>query len=108
MTVMTVDRLITDELTGAQRRVLRGRAHSLKPVVIVGRQGLTETVAREIDSALDYHELIKVRVEGERDERSSMANRIEQELGCSAVGAVGKVLVLYRQQEDEAKRRVEI
>ena len=97
---------MTEQLTGAQRRSLRGQAHSLKPVVIIGRHGLTETVAREIDLALDHHELIKVRVEGERDERSSVSTQIEQDLRCTTVGSVGKVLVLFRQQEDESKRRI--
>ncbi len=96
------------ELSGAQRRSLRGQAHGLKPVVIVGRHGLTDTVAHEIDQALDHHELIKIRVEGERDERSVISQKIEESLDCATVGAVGKVLVLFRQQDDESKRRIRI
>ena len=105
---LSATRMTAAELTGAQRRSLRGLAHGLKPVVIVGRSGLTPTVSREVDLALDHHELIKVRIEGERDERARVADELEKKLACQTVGSIGKVLVLFRQHDDVAKRKIKV
>ena len=53
-----------------QRRYLKGLAHPLKPVVMIGNAGLTENVLAEIENALAYHELIKVRVSGQENNSS--------------------------------------
>ena len=49
-----------EELSGAQRKHLRGLAHHVKPVVHVGKNGVTDPVLQEVEEALDSHELIKV------------------------------------------------
>ena len=49
-------------LTTKQKQYLKGLAHNLKPVVMLGQHGLTEGVLAEIDAALNHHELIKVKV----------------------------------------------
>ena len=54
-----------------QRRYLKGLAHPLKPVVMVGNAGLSEAVLAEIENALAYHELIKVRVSGQKKQSAS-------------------------------------
>jgi putative YhbY family RNA-binding protein len=73
------------------------KAHALHPVVIVGHNGLTDAVMREIDASLRAHELIKVRVVGDdRLARSAALDRICAELDAAAVQQVGKLLVLWR------------
>jgi len=85
------------ELTSAERRALRARAHALDPVVIVGGAGLTAGVAREIDRALAAHELVKIRVPAaDRDERDTLLGRICDELAAAPVQHIGKILVVYR------------
>lgn len=84
-------------LTSQARSALRGAAHSLRPVVLVGDQGLTPAVLKEIDLALNAHELIKVRAGSqEREERNEMLAQICEELGCAPVHHLGKTLILYR------------
>jgi RNA-binding protein len=95
-------------LTGAQRKWLRGQAHALKPVVQLGRQGLSESALRQIDAALDAHELIKVQAAVPRDEKSAMAESLSQRLGTEVAGVVGHVFILYREHPDPEKRRIEI
>jgi RNA-binding protein len=95
-------------LTGAQRKHLRGQAHALKPLVRIGKQGLTEGALHEIDAALDSHELIKVHGTGSKEEKQELARRIEQETGAAAVGQIGHVIILYREQADPEKRRIEV
>lgn len=95
-------------LKGSQRKWLRGQAHSLKPVVQIGRNGLSEGTLREIDLALDNHELIKVQAVAPKDEKQEMARQIEEELGAEAVGLIGHILILYREHEDPEERRFEL
>jgi RNA-binding protein len=95
-------------LTGAQRKYLRGQAHSLKPLVRIGKQGLTEGALKEIDAALDIHELIKVHAPGTKEEKQDLTRRVEEKTGAAAVGMIGHVIILYREQPDPEKRRVEI
>jgi RNA-binding protein len=96
------------KLTGAQRKYLRGLAHSLKPLVRIGKQGLTEGALHEIDAAVDSHELIKVHAPGTKEEKQDLAQRMEEATGAAAVGMIGHVIILYREQPDPEKRRIEI
>ena len=95
-------------LTGAARTYLRGRAHGLKPAVHLGKEGLTEGVASSIDVSLDAHELIKVRLAADRDDRKQLAAAIEERLRCECVGMVGRMAIFYRQHEDPEKRKIEL
>jgi RNA-binding protein len=95
------------KLTGAQRKWLRGQAHSLRPLVRLGKQGLTEGVVREIDAVLDSHELVKVQGQGKAENRE-LTERLETELGAEVVGLIGHVLILFREQADPELRRFEI
>ena len=91
-------------LTPAERQSLKGRAHALDPVVIVGEAGLTDGVLAEIDRSLSAHALIKVRVTGDdRDARLAMRDRVVDALGAAPVQTIGKLLVFYRPKPpDEA------
>ena len=85
------------ELTAVERTYLKGLAHSLNPVVMIGNNGLTDPVIREIAINLDAHELIKVRVLGDdRDARVAMYEQICNDLSAAPVQHIGKLLVLYR------------
>jgi putative YhbY family RNA-binding protein len=85
------------ELTSAQRRALKAEAHPLKPVVIIGQHGLSETVIAETDRALAAHGLIKVRILDEvRDDRNAMLDALCSATASAAVQHIGKTLVLWR------------
>lgn len=84
-------------LTSQARSALKGAAHSLRPVVLIGDQGLSAAVLKEIDLALGAHELIKVKAASqEREQRNEILEQICQQLGCAAVSHLGKTLILYR------------
>lgn len=92
------------ELTPAQRREHRANAHHLSPVVLIGADGLTPGVKKEIDAALNAHGLIKVRVFGDdRAQRESMYQLLCDELGAAPIQHIGKLLVLWRPVADKAK-----
>ncbi|MCC6609407.1 MAG: YhbY family RNA-binding protein [Burkholderiales bacterium] len=85
-------------LTPAQRQALKGRAHRLAPVVLIGAGGLTAAVSAEIERALAAHELIKIRVAGEgRAERDALLAEICERSGSAPVQHIGKTLVVYRE-----------
>jgi putative YhbY family RNA-binding protein len=92
------------ELTPKQRQQLKGAAHRLDPVVLLGASGLTDAVVKEIDRALTAHELIKVRVPGDdRVERDDIFRAVAERLGAARVQMIGKLFVLFRPRPDEAK-----
>ncbi len=95
-------------LSGAQRKYLRGLAHHLKPVVHVGRNGVTDPVLQEIAEALDHHELIKVKLADPQGRKKELAEELAGRSGGAWVGLVGNVVTLYRQHPDPEKRRVEV
>jgi RNA-binding protein len=84
-------------LSPARRRELKGRAHKLDPVVIVGGDGLSAAVIAEIDRSLKSHELIKVRVNADRHGREATLEEICAKTGALPVQHIGKVLVLFRE-----------
>ena len=94
------------KLSGAQRKHLRGVAHGYKPLVQIGKEGLTDNVLRTIDEAITAHELIKVKLTAERDEREQLIPIIEDRHGCECVGAIGRIAILYRENPDPEKRRI--
>jgi RNA-binding protein len=83
-------------ITDKQRRHLKGLAHHLNPVVIVGQNGLSENVLNEIAITLETHELIKVRLNAaDRQERNEMIERICSESGAELIQSIGHVGVFY-------------
>jgi RNA-binding protein len=94
-------------LSEPQKRALKAQAHHLKPVVIVGQQGLTEAVLNEIALALDHHELIKVKINaGERQERDAMIQAITKDCQAIIIHRIGHVAIFYRR--NEKKPRIEL
>jgi RNA-binding protein len=85
------------QLTPAQRKDKRADAHHLDPVVMIGGEGLTPAVRKEIDAALSAHGLIKVRVfSDDRAAREAMLAALSEELGAAPIQHIGKLLVLWR------------
>jgi RNA-binding protein len=85
------------KLTTKQIAHLRGMAHSLSPVVMIGNNGLTENVLKEIELNLNAHELIKIQVAGdEKAARVEIYTEICAKSNAIAVHHIGKQLVIYR------------
>ncbi len=91
-------------LNVAQKKVLRRLGHPLKPTAMIGGSGLTESVIKEIEQALDHHELIKVRVRpGDRKVRDEIIEEISTQTGAELVQRIGNVAVFFRQNEKESR-----
>ena len=87
-------------LTPAQRKELKGRAHDLDPIVMIGAKGLTDEVVKEVELALKARELIKVRAPAlDRDARQVAYQALCERTGAEGVQHIGKVFVLYRRRD---------
>jgi RNA-binding protein len=85
------------ELTDKQLRHLKGLAHSLKPVILMGNSGLTDAVVAETDRALGDHELIKVRLPGvDREQRDAALKTLAERTNSAFVTRIGHIAVLFR------------
>lgn len=92
------------ELNEPQKRYLRGLAHHIKPVVLMGARGLTANVLAEIERALEDHELVKVKLNpGDREQRTLDVTRIREETGAKLVQRVGNIACLYRRHPEKPK-----
>lgn len=89
-------------ITPTQKRHLRGLAHPLKPVVLMGAKGLTDAVLAEIDLALEHHELIKVKVTAEdREAREATIAEIARRTHAALVQRLGHTATLYRRNAEK-------
>jgi RNA-binding protein len=89
------------KLSNKQKQFLKGLAHPLKPIVQIGSNGLTEGVVAEIDNALNFHELIKVKVPtDDREEKSLIMDAIVRETKSEKLQVIGHTLILYRPSEE--------
>jgi putative YhbY family RNA-binding protein len=92
------------ELSPIERKALKAEAHGLDPVVLIGNEGLTPAVLREIDRSLKAHELIKIRAfTDEREERVQWFAEICEKLNAAPVQHIGKMLIVYRENPDKKK-----
>ena len=84
-------------LSIAEKKRFRQIGHQLNPVVLLGHQGLSDTVLADIDRALEDHELIKVRIGGEdREARREAIEVMVATTKSQAVQIIGKIVLLYR------------
>jgi len=91
-------------LTGKQRRFLRAEAHALEPTVMVGKEGLSETVLDATREALLAHELIKVRVlDSAPMDRKELAETMPPLVQAELAGLIGRILVLYKRHPSKPK-----
>jgi RNA-binding protein len=83
-------------LSSAEKKELRGLAQRLKAHVHIGKNGLTETVLKETDTALTKNGLIKLRIETDKALMAQFCGEISEKLGCEHIGGIGKTAVFFR------------
>jgi len=94
-------------LKESQKKYLRGLGHKLKPTLMVGESGLTETLLGEFEATLSHHELMKVKVRvGNRDARDTAIAALCSQSGAVLVQRIGNVALLYRENPEKKKIRL--
>ena len=94
------------EISAKQRKRLRGLAHPLQPIVLVGQEGLTQGVIRATEAALLAHELVKVRMH-QPTQKKVWAERLAAATGSALCGLVGHTMILYRPHPEKPRIRLD-
>ena len=88
------------DLTSKQRKLLRSKAHHLKPYIIIGKNGLTESSINSISRLLNQHELIKVKIV-DKENRENIKDKILLKTSSSIVGSIGKIVIIYKESDNK-------
>jgi len=89
-------------LTGKQKNYLRGIAHSKKPIVTIGGKGLTDAVMKEVELALNLHELVKIKLPSNaKAEKVALLAKITSQSSSQTVQLIGRIGVIYRTSEEQ-------
>ncbi|VAW44846.1 hypothetical protein MNBD_GAMMA03-1979 [hydrothermal vent metagenome] len=90
-----------EKLSNNQKKYLRGIAHGLNPMIIIGSNGITKNLMEELESTLEHHEILKIKIAfGDRDERQEIVQHIINQTEALLVQSIGKICVIYRQKEE--------
>ena len=91
-------------LSTSQKRYLRGLAHALSPIVMVGNKGITPSLIKEFGSALDQHELVKVKIGGEgRAARAEQIDALAEQASAEVVQRIGHIATYFRRNREDPK-----
>ena len=94
-------------LTSKQRAFLNSQAHTLKPIIQIGKNGLNDQIKTSVRQALDARELIKVTLLQNTDENiHEVAEILEEEIGVDTVQKIGRILILYKQSSKKENRKI--
>ena len=92
------------ELTKKQLKHLKALAHHLEPVVNIGKNGLTDAVATEVEQTLNSRELIKVRVNcDDRATLTAILSAINSRISCVHIQTIGKMGIFFREAEENSR-----
>lgn len=92
-------------ISSKDKQKLKGLAHSIKPSVIIGKEGATKSTINTINNILENKELIKVKFNFFQDEKDSIAKDIEENCNATIVGQIGNIVILFKQSNDIDKRK---
>ena len=92
-------------LTSKQRAFLKSEAHTLKPIVQIGKNGLNDHIKTSVRNALDARELIKVTLL-QNEDIHEVAEILEEEIGCDTVLKIGRILILYKESAKKENRKL--
>lgn len=94
-------------ITSKQRKYLKSLAHSLEPIIQIGKSGITENLIKQIDETLETRELIKVKILNNNTlDANEVANDLSEELRAEFVQSIGNKFVIYRESQD--KKTIEL
>lgn len=89
------------EINSKQRSVLRSKAQTVDPVVMVGRSGITEGVVQALDKALLDHELVKVRFQDFKDSTRVLSEELAEKTSSVLVATTGFTAVFWRENPEK-------
>jgi RNA-binding protein len=97
-------------LTGAQKKQLKGLAHHLKPVVLIGQKGITDSVIEALSDAFEAHELIKVKFldTKDKDDKEQITAQLLSDTGSNLVGTIGHTVILFKRAQKTENQKIQL
>ena len=95
-------------LSSSQRSFLRSQAHHLEPVVLIGKNGVTDGTIEAVNKALDSQELIKIKFREYKDEKKSLSYQLAESTESHIVGTIGHTVIVFRQNPDPEKQNIRL
>jgi RNA-binding protein len=95
-----------NNLSSSDRSFLRSQAHHLEPVVLIGKNGISDGTVEAVNKALEARELIKIKFREFKDNKQSISDEIAASANCHVVGMIGHTVILYRQNSDPEKQNI--
>ena len=93
---------MSEELANRELRALKARAQLLKPMLKVGKDGLSPAFLKELDTMLKHHDLVKVKFDEFKDQRKELGPQMAAGVSARIIMAVGHVIVLFRRKPQPA------
>ena len=94
------------KISSKKKQMLKGLAHSIKPSIIIGKEGLSKGTLNSITNALENKELIKIKFNVFKNEKHIMSKKIENICESNIIGMIGNILILFKQNDDIDKRNI--
>ena len=85
-------------MNSEKKKQFKAKAHLLNPVIMIGQAGLTESVLKEIEITLDTHELIKIKIRAEKEDRKQICDQIIERSKAELIQSIGQIIVIYRKK----------
>lgn len=92
-------------INSKQRSVLRSMAHHLNPVIIIGKNGITDSVIDAIDKVIEKNELIKIKFQEYKKEKKNISDQLVEKLDCHLIGIIGHNVIFFRRNIDNEKSK---
>ena len=96
------------DLSSKQRSYLKSKAHSLKPILQIGREAITAQSVASINKLFDSHELVKIKFIAHKEEKQVLVDELMPQIDASFVSLIGHVLTLYKAHQDPEKRHIRL
>ena len=92
------------KISESQKKHLRGLGHNIKPLVMIGEAGVSDSVFKEFETTLAHHELLKVRVRvGNRKTRDDLLAELCRRSHAALIARIGNVALLYRRNDEKPR-----
>jgi RNA-binding protein len=95
-------------LTTREKKLLKKLSHDLKPLIRIGKNGVTPATIANIDNALKDHELIKIKYLEHKDQKKTLTRRITEETGSELINQIGNTATLYRESPNPEKKEINL
>lgn len=94
-------------LNSRQRAALRSMASRMDAIFQIGKGGVGDNMVKSISDALEARELVKISLlENAGDDAREVGNELAKRTGAVLVAVIGRKILLYKQAEKEANRRI--